>query len=695
MSSGPGPSASQQSVYRGCIKEAAAQGRALMLRMVRRAVDSLQRRAVTGPNEDERDGLAEAAQALVQHESELCDAYPRALLSEFAGAIAGDPRKAAAVRFDALPDMRDEQLQDAVEFTRLQQQVAAQVQAEFAALAGLVATVQGSSAGQPERNPLRPDVYARSLHTVAMQSPVSSAVRERWMKSLGEALGPELARIYSDLATWLRAHGVSETREAAKPAKSRAPSESRLLNLRELRRLVVGDLSPDAPTERPTQFGLTMPAAMDALEDTRQVELVVERMRARRKGAGSQAPGATPAHDGAQALAQEVVRLMLDRISHDRQLLPPVQECVSALEPAFLRLAQSDPRFFSDRQHPARRLLEESTQRSLAFESVRSPGFDAFIEPLRQAVDVLRETRIRGPEPFDFALKTLEDAWGRMARREREQRERAVKALLNAERRNLVAEKVARGLRQRADLQGAPREVVAFVTGPWSQVIAQAQLGDVAVSADPGGYTAILADLIWSSQASAVSAQPQRLAKLMPRVAEKLRQGLASIDYPREPTERFLGYLAGLQRQVLRGAGADAPAVGAGEIAAMPADGAEAWLAPAEAQDSGFMDSHSALLQAGKAAREVPLARPSLSQFHPGTWFEMTSASGWERFQVTWASPQGTLFMFTGRSGQPQSMTRQLLTSLLQKGALRLVPGHVVERALDAVAEQALRNSLG
>ena len=691
MSTAPGPSAAHQALYRACMKEAASQGRALMLRMLRRAADSMQRRAVTGPHEDERVQWADAAQTLIKHETALCDAYPQALLSEFAGAISGDPRK-AAVSFDSLPTMGDEQLRAAVELTRLHQAIAERVKAEFAEVNSLVATLQGPAGVPPERNPLRPEIYARSLHTVTMQSPVSSDMRGRWMGALVEALGPELARIYRDLATWLRAHGVTEARAAAKPAakKGGAPSESRLLNLRELRKLVVGEAPPGAPpAERPTQFGVTMPAAVDALEDTRQVELVVERMRARRQGDEAARPG-----DPSQALAQEVVRLMLDRISHDRQLLPPVQECVSALEPAFLRLALNDPRFFSDKQHPARRLLGEFTQRSLGFESVAAPGFHAFIEPLRQAVEVLRETRIRGPEPFDFALKTLEDAWGRMARREREHRERAVKALLNAEQRNLAAEKVARGLRQRPDLQGAPREVVAFITGPWSQVIAQARLGDVSVSPDPGGYTSILTDLIWSSQVSAAAAQPARLAKLVPRVVEKLRQGLASIDYPQQSTERFLAYLSGLHRHVLRGAGAEAPPLPSEEIAALAGAGAEAWLAPAEAQDSGFMDSHSALLQARRAAQPEVLPPPPLEQVQPGTWFEMTTASGWERFQVTWASPQGTLFMFTGKGGQPQSMTRQLLANLLERGALRLVSGHVVERALDAVAEEALRNSV-
>lgn len=680
------------------MKEAASQGRALMLRILRRAAETLQRRAVTGPDELERRACADAARTLIKHETTLCDAYPQALLAEFAGAISGDARKGGAVSFDALQLMGDEQLRETVELTRLQQMVNSQVEAELTEVNALIATLQGSSSVHADRNPLRPEIYARSLRTVTMQSPIPSAIRARWMTALGEALGPELARIYRDLAAWMRAQGVTEARFVAVPAaEPGTQSDSKLLNLRELRKLVVGEAPrPAQPEERPTQFGATMPAAVDALEDTRQVELVVERMRQRRQGDDDDGSGAPRAREPSQMLAQEVVRLMLETIAQDRQLLSPVQQCVRDLEPAFLRLAIDDPRFFSDKQHPARRLLEELTQRSLAFESVVSPGFNAFIEPLRQAVEVLRETRIRGPEPFDFAVKTLEDAWGRIARRDREHRERAVKALLNAEQRNLLAEKVARGLRQRPDLQGAPREVVAFVTGPWSQVIAQARLGDISGSHDPGGYTSILTDLIWSAQLPVASAQPARLTKLIPRLVEKIRQGLATIDYPTQSTERFLDYLSSLHRHALRGAAAEAPKLPREDIAAMAGDGSDApaWLAPSEAQDSGFMDSHTALLQAQRAAQGEPMASAPLDPFQPGAWFEMITASGWERFQVTWASPHGTLFMFTGRSGQPQSMTRRMLAGLLDTGALKLVSGHVVERALDAVAEKALQNTV-
>jgi hypothetical protein len=67
---------------------------------------------------------------------------------------------------------------------------------------------------------------------------------------------------------------------------------------------------------------------------------------------------------------------------------------------------------------------------------------------------------------------------------------------------------------------------------------------------------------------------------------------------------------------------------------------------------------------------------------------------GWERWQLTWASPHGLLFMFTHASGATRSMTRRKLNAMLGQGSLRLVSAHpVVDGALDAVARAAWRNS--
>src|SRR6185369_1177587 len=365
------------------MKEAAAQGRTLMQRLVRSAATSMPRQAARMRDEPERKLLVEAAHTLMKHENALCEAYPQALLAEFAQAISGDARKSGALSFDALELMGDDQIQQSVDLMRLQQIVLATVEPELAELNALICAVQGMKSVQADRNPLRPEVYVRSLRTVAMQSPVPMAVRSRWMDSLGEALGPELARVYQELCVLLRSKGVAEvsfqvvpppddnaSTQAAAGTASAVAQANTLLNVRQLRRLLSGELDEPAAGHEAAaatpDFSLTVPAAFEALQEMKQVESVMKRLQERQAADPRHQLPLQTARGAGQALGQEVVNLMVENIASDARLLAPVQQTVRDLEPALLRLALSDPRFFSDRKHPARRLLEQATQRSLA-----------------------------------------------------------------------------------------------------------------------------------------------------------------------------------------------------------------------------------------------------------------------------------------------------------------------------------------
>ena len=124
----------------------------------------------------------------------------------------------------------------------------------------------------------------------------------------------------------------------------------------------------------------------DAASSPANVSLLREQFRREARGMG-------------QLLGLEVVQLMVDNIAHDPRLLPPVREAVLTLEPALLRLVLKDPRFFSDRQHPARCLLEDITQRSLGYDSIKAEGFAAFMQPVQTTVEALALIGVEGPDP--------------------------------------------------------------------------------------------------------------------------------------------------------------------------------------------------------------------------------------------------------------------------------------------------------
>jgi hypothetical protein len=54
-----------------------------------------------------------------------------------------------------------------------------------------------------------------------------------------------------------------------------------------------------------------------------------------------------------------------------------------------------------------------------------------------------------------------------------------------------------------------------------------------------------------------------------------------------------------------------------------------------------------------------------------------------------------TLFMFVSRGGKAHSMSKRTMDKLCSQGLIRLVSdGRMVDKALDAVAQTALRNSV-
>ena len=741
--------------FRACIGEAAQRGRLLMQSSAPPTMRALPPRNALDKGVVEREVQQEALRLLPQFEAALRERYPQALLAEFAQAIAGNTDKEApsGLSFDALELMGDDQIQESVEIARAQQATLLAVEGDLGELNALICAAQGLKTVQAERNPLRPDVYVRGLRSVLADTGVPAPVRMRWLSHMGEALGPALARDYVHLSDMLRDKGVvaagfnvivqQETPSAARalaavadgagtPAAQHRPET--LLTVRQLRRLLSGELDAggnsfdekftrefegDGREQPHADFSPTVPAAFEALQEMKQVDVVMQRLAQRKPGAEGdtlreqlRAKAST-----GQALGLEVVSLMLDNIANDARLLPQVQAVVRELEPALMRLAMIDPRFFSDKRHPARRFLDLLIQKSLAWQSADTAGFDGFIDPARQAVQALVATQIEGAEPFAYALNTLEESWAEQQKRERRKREKAVRALLQAEQRNLLAEKIAKDLRRRAETAGAPRGIVYFVTGPWAQVIAQARLLDSSGQVDPGGYEDLVTDLLWSSIPAVASANPARLARLIPGLLARLREGLESIGFSRSKAARFFDELVALHARASQPAAPldDSPR-GRLEAQFREADEAGLWLAPSEQHQSGFMETQAphtdkplfemtqpafgdtlleGVAKAEPATPAAPKPQPQSLELAPGAWVELRLDDVWTRTQLTWASPHGTLFMFTQADGVNHSMTRQSIDRLFAGGNLRVLAQQaVVEGALNAVAQAALRNSV-
>lgn len=444
-------------------------------------------------------------------------------------------------------------------------------------------------------------------------------------------------------------------------------------------------------------------AAAEAIEDMAQLERLVGRLASGgtasqpgslsaplsgRRGLPGVAPvvyATMPMETAAQstAMAMEVVGRMMFNIAQDGRLLPPVQKAVKSLEPALKQLVQHDGRFFTDGAHPARRLLDELTQRSLAFTAETAPGFSGFMRLVTGAVDHLAANEIKDAGPFDTVLKALQSAWDTQEQKLKAHQEAQQKALLQAEQREMLAEKIAADIRKLPDVGKVPVDILDFAAGPWADVVALAQVMKApdSPSDDPGGFLALVPVLLWSSQPELTRQEPERLNDSIPGLLAKLRKGLKTINYPATQTSALLQRLVGLHQAAFEKP-APAPVVGA-----VPEPEPAAVVAPEPVVAEESAQSPTAVPEESAPAPAEVVAPDPYADFVIGAWVELVTNGRVVRTQLTWASPHGTLFLFTAADASTQSMTRRMRDKLAAEGALRVVPAAkpVVARALDVV----------
>ncbi|MDO9292294.1 MAG: DUF1631 family protein, partial [Hydrogenophaga sp.] len=400
-------------------------------------------------------------------------------------------------------------------------------------------------------------------------------------------------------------------------------------------------------------------------------------------------------------------------------LLAPVREAVVALEPALLRLAMDDPRFFAKDQHPARLLVEQVAQRSFRFNDEFSGEFEQFHAPVREAVNALNALPGATPEPFAVALEHLREDWASADQAEADAQAQHLQALHFAEARQELADQVAWEISLRPDVFNAPAAVLDFLYGSWSLVIAEAQLRHPDGGPDPLGYRALISDLLWSVRHEVTLHQPRKLIEMLPGLLQKLRAGLGMLDKPAEETQTFFDALIRYHEPVLAlrrasarsQAGTSMPGALETPVVAFPETDnlAEAprprvadtpWLAARERVEAGFQDAPAAVATVVEDSAAAPLSTSSeeadegteaagvLASLHVGDWVDLQASGQWLRARLVWANARVTLFLFTSRGGHPHTMTRRSCEKLIRQRGLRpLAVRPVVDAAIDAVVK--------
>lgn len=439
-----------------------------------------------------------------------------------------------------------------------------------------------------------------------------------------------------------------------------------------------------------------------------------------------------------QAVGLDVVRTLVNQVASDPLLLAPVREAVVALEPALLRQAMANPRFFSEDEHPARRLIESVAQRSFKYNDEFASEFDQFFQPVQKAFRELNASEQADSTAFADILDNLEESWQVQDQADLQHQDEGLQQVRHAEERQALADQIAWDISQRADIDHAPGVILDFLYGPWSLVIASAQLNDQTQHHDPGGYKKVVSHLLWSVKKEVTLKRPAKLFEILPQMLSTLHAGLDMLGQTREETQPFFDALMRLHEPVLglRRARTRSDAGSSGpvplEISSKPMEldetlpatpeqrkprqSGQPWLGRRELDAAGFEDTlptdyadlaeSKAAAQAHQADEQAMVEAATaesqdaidpavvLAGLREGDWVDLNSRREWLRAQLIWASSKGTLFMFVSRGGRPHSMTKRSCERLIANRLLRPIESRgVVQKAISAMARDAAPSS--
>lgn len=390
---------------------------------------------------------------------------------------------------------------------------------------------------------------------------------------------------------------------------------------------------------------------------------------------------ATPMANGSppvDAMTMDIVAMLFEAIFDDPELPAAIRAEIAKLQIPVLKVALLDKGFFSDRKHPARRLLDCIAQAGVGRGEHQDPRL---LETIRAVVAAV----IEGFESdIGIIVNQVERLETLLAEEDAQSRDKAVglvAGLAQRERQELATDRVAAEIQQRVTRPGVPGLIVDFLERGWSQV-----LSDVFVrqgEADPQWTQAIqrMDELIWSVEPKTHPSDRERFIGMLPHLIQGLRLGLARLGLE-DAWSEFFSVL--IQRHVaaLRGEGATM-----GTVSTLPplprcstAPATERAAAPSKPPSGRHgvpttNDPHLKLVQA----------------LEPGAWIEFQTERGTRNtLRLSWVSEFKGVYLFTNRQGEnAMTLAAASLAVHLRKGTARLLSQNpLTERAVARVMER-------
>ena len=368
----------------------------------------------------------------------------------------------------------------------------------------------------------------------------------------------------------------------------------------------------------------------------------------------------------------EVVALLFQSILTEDRIPTSVRVWFARLQMPTLRVAMSEPDFFSSAQHPARRLIDRMGACVMGFDAApqgAGPELEGEVARVVQVVEAFPET---GRKVFQTVLVEFERFIERYFRDQNETTKKGVSLASQVEQRETLAIQYTIELRKLLDGVPVQDGVREFLFQVWADVLATTAMRHGLQSDETRGVRETALELVWIASAKATREERAEVIRRLGPLLAALRQGMLSGGLPAERQETSL-----------RALNISLTAAFAARSAAIDSDQLSRLKQRLEAldeilPDADFeIDDSFALDLSGHESDELEIvaeggmtpsagALAATDEMLVGAWYMLEYRDRQEAVQLAWQGMRKQLSLFVSSRGRCVLFQRRRLAAFLQ-----------------------------
>lgn len=373
----------------------------------------------------------------------------------------------------------------------------------------------------------------------------------------------------------------------------------------------------------------------------------------------------------------EVVALMFQSILAEDRIPPAVRVWFARLQVPVLRVALAEPEFFSNLDHPARKLIDRMGACVLGFDSTSING-SALEAEIRRVVQVIEQYPETGRRVFQLVYDEFEKFLSKFLT-EKQATSRLVSVAQQVEQRETLAIQYTIELRTMLRDMPVRDEIREFLFKTWAEVLALSAVRDGPQHADTVAFKRTAADLVWAASAKPNRSDRAQVIQNLPGLLQRLRQGLAllGVNGPEQDAQvktltdtladAFLSKTASIPQAHI-----EAMAKRLANLEDFMSDAALGDM-PLNADNIEMMlgiDASSIHVVADNGAPVDEAMVVWAQELQPGTWYTLDHNGASAQVQYAWQSQRKQLHLFAAVDGSSYLIQLRRLAAYLQAGLL-------------------------